>query len=62
MRSMRWFLTLLLLFAPAGLRSDDAKNDVDPLQGSWTMFLCFVNGEELSADQVKTGELVVEDN
>ena len=33
MRSMRWFLTLLLLLAPAGLKSDDAKNDVDPLQG-----------------------------
>ena len=26
------------------------------------MVLCFVNGEEISADQVKTGELVVEDN
>ena len=40
----------------------DGKNDVDPLQGSWTMFLCFVNGEELSPDQIKSGELVVEDN
>jgi uncharacterized protein (TIGR03067 family) len=62
MRSMSWFLTLALLLGAADLRSDDAKNDVDPLQGSWLMFLCFVNGDELSPDQVKSGELVVIDN
>ena len=38
------------------------KNDLDKLQGSWAMSLFFVNGEEIPADQVKTGELLIDDN
>src|SRR5271168_4142321 len=62
MRSASWFVTLAMLLGAADPGNVDGKNDVDPLQGSWTMFLCFVNGEELSPDLVKSGELVVEDN
>ncbi len=62
MRSASWFMTLAMLLGAADPGNVDGKNDVDPLQGSWTMFLCFVNGEELAADQIKSGELVVEDN
>ena len=43
-------------------RKDDVKNDLDKLQGSWAMVLFFVNGEELPADQVKPGELLIDDD
>ena len=62
MRSVNWFVTLAMLLGADNPGNVDDKNDVDPLQGSWTMFLCFVNCEELSPDQVKSGELVVDDN
>jgi uncharacterized protein (TIGR03067 family) len=62
MRSASWFMTLAMLLGAADPGNVDGKNDVDPLQGSWTMLLCFVNGEELSPDQIKSGKLVVEDN
>jgi hypothetical protein len=62
MRSASWFATIIMLLGAADPRKIDGTNDVDPLQGSWTMFLCFVNGEELSPEQVKSGELVVADN
>lgn len=62
MRSTGLFLALALLLGAAEPANDDAQNDLNPLQGSWTMVLCFVNGEEIPADQVKTGELSVADN
>ena len=62
MRSKVWFLGLHLLFGAAEAGQDDAKNDVGPLQGGWTMVLVFINGEELPADQVKSGELIIEDD
>jgi uncharacterized protein (TIGR03067 family) len=62
MRSTSWCVALGLILGAADAGSVEDKNDVDPLQGSWTMFLCFVNGEELSPDQIKSGALVVEDN
>ena len=50
MRSASWFVTLAMLLGAADPGNVDGKNDVDPLQGSWTMFLRFVNGEEPSPD------------
>jgi len=62
MRSTGLFLALALLLGAAEPANDDGQNDLNPLQGSWTMVLCFVNGEEIPAVQVKTGELIVEDD
>ena len=62
MRSTSWFLSLALLAGAADPGGVDDKNDLNPLQGSYAMFLCFTSGERLSADLVKSGELVVEDN
>jgi uncharacterized protein (TIGR03067 family) len=62
MRSKGWFLGLLLMLGAAAPVKDDANNDADRLQGSWTMVLVFINGEELSAGQARTGQLVIEDN
>ena len=62
MRSTSWFLTLALLAGAADPGGVDDKNDLNPLQGSYTMFLCFTSGERLPPDLVKSGELVVEDN
>ncbi len=62
MRSTSWLLTLALLLGAADPGSADDTNDLNPLQGSWTMFLGFTSGEKLSPDLVKSGELVVEDN
>ena len=38
------------------------KTDLGPIQGGWKMVLGFINGEELSADQIKTGELSIDDD
>jgi uncharacterized protein (TIGR03067 family) len=62
MRSKRWLLGLVLLLGAAGPVKDDANNDADGLQGSWTMVLVFINGEELPAEQVRSGQLVIDDN
>lgn len=43
-------------------KKDDGKNAIDALQGGWSMVLLFVNGEEVPADHVKSGELVVMDD
>jgi len=63
---MQWtglaWLMFGLLLGEADPRKDDLKNDLDKLQGSWTMVLFFVNGEELQADQVKPGELLIDDD
>jgi len=56
-----WVVLGLILGADEP-RKDDIKNDLDKLQGSWAMVLFFVNGEEVPADQVKTGELLIDDN
>jgi uncharacterized protein (TIGR03067 family) len=63
---MRWSDCLCLLIGLV-LGPDDppkasVKNNVDPLQGGWSMVRLFVNGEELPGDQAKTGELVVIDD
>ena len=62
MRSKVWFLGLTLLLGAAEASKDDAKNDVGPIQGGWRMVLAFINGEELPADQAKSGELIIEDD
>jgi uncharacterized protein (TIGR03067 family) len=62
MRSKVWFLGLTLLVGAAEAGQDDAKSDVGPIQGGWKMVLGFINGEELPADQVKTGELTIDDD
>jgi uncharacterized protein (TIGR03067 family) len=61
MRSTVWLLGLTLLAGSAEAGQDDAKGDMGPIQGGWKMVLGFINGEELPADQVKTGELTIED-
>jgi uncharacterized protein (TIGR03067 family) len=43
-------------------RTVDVKNDLEKLQGSWAMVLFFVNGEEVPADQVKAGELLIDED
>jgi uncharacterized protein (TIGR03067 family) len=60
MRSTGLVLALALLLGAALPPKDDAQNDLDQLQGSWTMVLLFINGDEVAADQVKTGALVVD--
>ena len=62
MRSKVWLLGLTLLLGAAAPGQNDAKTDLGPIQGGWQLVLVFINGEELPADQVKTGELVVEDD
>jgi uncharacterized protein (TIGR03067 family) len=62
MRSKVWFLGLILFVGSAEAGQDDAKSDTKPIQGGWKMVLGFINGEELPADQVKTGELTIEDD
>ena len=63
---MRWngcvWVLLGLMLGAAPPQKDDVKSDLDKLQGSWAMVLFFINGEELPADQVKTGELLVDDS
>ena len=61
MCSKVWLLGLALLFGAAEPRKDDVSSDVESLQGGWTMFLVFRNGEETPADLRKTGELIIED-
>jgi len=60
---MGWKLCLLgliLLIGAVELRANDA-NDVEALQGGWTMVLVFRNGEAAPPDLAKSGELVIED-
>jgi len=63
---MRWpvlaSVVLGLLLGADDPRKDDLANDLDKLQGSWAMALFFVNGEEVQADQVKPGELLIDDD
>ena len=61
MRSKLWLLGLTLLLGAAEPRKDDSTNDLEPLQGGWTMVLVFRNGQEASPDLAKSGELVIED-
>ncbi len=53
---------LALMLGAARAQKVDVKSDLDKLQGSWAMVLFFANGEELPADQVKTGEVLIDDN
>ena len=62
MRSKVWLLGLTLFFGAAEAGQDNAKNAMEPIQGGWTMVLGFINGEVIPADQVKTGELSIEDD
>ena len=62
MRSKVWFLGLALVFGAAEAGRGDATSDMGPMQGGWKMVLGFINGKELPADQVKTGELTIEDD
>jgi uncharacterized protein (TIGR03067 family) len=62
MRSKVWLLGLTLLVGSAEAGRLDAKNDTGPIQGGWKIVLGFNNGEELPADQVKTAELIIEDD
>jgi uncharacterized protein (TIGR03067 family) len=62
MRSKVWLLGVTLLLGAAEAGQVDATTDLGPIQGGWKMVLGFINGEELSADQIKTGELRIEDD
>jgi uncharacterized protein (TIGR03067 family) len=62
MRSKLWLLGLTLLLGAAGPRKDDSTNDLEPLQGGWTMVLVFRNGQVAPADLAKSGELVIEEH
>ena len=53
---------LALMLGAAHAQKVDVKSDLDKLQGSWAMVLFFANGEELPADLVKTGEVLIDDN
>ena len=53
-------VALGLIIGAAQPSKNDLKNDLDKLQGSWALVLFFVNGDELPADQVTTGELLVD--
>ncbi len=55
-------LVIGLLLGADNPRKSAAKNELDRFQGGWSMVLLFANGEEVPADQVKTGELVVIDD
>ena len=63
---MRWtvcaFLATGFLLGADDPPKSAAKNDVDALQGGWSMVRLLVNGEEVPSDQAKTGELVVIDD
>jgi uncharacterized protein (TIGR03067 family) len=61
MRSNGWLWGLIFLLGFARTVMSQAPDDVEPLQGGWTMVLVFRNGEEVPADQAKSGELIVED-
>ena len=52
---------VLVLGGRSAPRTSDSQDDLEPLQGGWTMVLVFRNGEEVPADQAKSGELVIED-
>jgi len=63
MRSTRCVcLVIGLVLGADDPRKAAVKNDLVPLEGGWSMVLLFINGEEVPADQVKTGELVVIDD
>ena len=47
---------------PASPRRMKSRTRPVELQGGWRMVLLFVNGEEIPADQAKSGELVVVDD
>jgi uncharacterized protein (TIGR03067 family) len=61
MRSNGWLLGLILLLGAAEPTRRVTADDIESLQGGWTMVLVFRNGEAVPADQAKSGELVVED-
>ena len=61
MRSQVWLVGMALLLGAAAPGQNDAKTELRPIQGGWKMVLGFINGEELPADQVRTGELTIED-
>jgi uncharacterized protein (TIGR03067 family) len=56
-----WFMAGLLLGSEVPQKNDAAK-ELEKLQGSWAMALFFLDGEEVPADQVKTGELLIDDD
>ena len=60
MRSKVWLLGLTLLFGAAAAAQDEAKTDLEPIQGGWKMVLVFINGEGLPARSGKTGEVIIE--
>ena len=62
MHSKVWLLGLALLLGAAKPGQNDAKPNLEPIQGGWKMVLGFKNGEELPADQVKTAELTIDDD
>jgi uncharacterized protein (TIGR03067 family) len=41
-------------------KADDARKDVEALQGTWSMVSASIDGEEVPEDQVRAGKLVVE--
>jgi uncharacterized protein (TIGR03067 family) len=61
MRSTIWLLVLGILVAGTGRADDGSAQDIEPLQGGWTMVLVFRNGEEAPPEEAKSGELIIED-
>src|SRR5579883_1836615 len=50
----------LVLMAAADPKPDDAKKEMEKMQGTWTMASLRINGEEVSKELVETGKLVIE--
>jgi uncharacterized protein (TIGR03067 family) len=51
-----------LLLGAGRAQNSNVQDDLEALRGGWSMELVFINGEELPADQAKTGELIIDDD
>jgi uncharacterized protein (TIGR03067 family) len=63
MRWMGWVCLVIVFLAGADDPPKEAvKHKLDPFQGGWSMASLVVSGEEVPAEQVQAGELVVIDD
>jgi uncharacterized protein (TIGR03067 family) len=61
MRRFLWVaLTLGLLTGADGPKTEDGKKTIDSLQGTWTMVSLVIDGEIVTEERVKTGNLVID--
>src|SRR5262249_32314641 len=63
---MRWtglaFAAIGLLLGAGQPKKEEVKDPALELQGGWAMVLLFLNGEEVPAEESKSGELVIVDD